>query len=125
MTELYEAVEKATAEATSYSEGLRLSLDAIIPLANRQWFLAQDGVDTHPDIAAAYQADRAELAENFERAKDEGGFASDVPVDWLVQSYENLVYAAWLSVRDEALTPRQASDLVWRTLTSGLSGDAK
>ena len=118
--ELNAAIDDAVAEAQSHTEGLRLALAAAIPLASRQWFLANESLDSDPDIAAAYAADREELAKEIEAAKGEGTFSRDVPTAWIVQTYENLIYTAWSMVRDGEATPNQAADLAWRTLTMGL-----
>ncbi|MDA7949379.1 MAG: TetR/AcrR family transcriptional regulator [Hyphomicrobiaceae bacterium] len=122
MVELEAAVGAATADAPTYTEGLRLALAAIIPLADRQWFLAHEPVEQDPDIARAYQQDRAELAADIEAAKAEGGFAKDIPTPWIAETYENLIYAAWTLVRNGEATSAQAADLAWRTLTRGLEG---
>ena len=125
MEELDEAVEQAVVGADSWTASLQLSLAAIIPLANRQWFLAQEPVESHPDIAAAYAAQRAELIEAIEQASKEGAFAADVPATWVASAFDSLIYAAWEAVRQDELTAAQAADLAWRTLTRGLGGDAK
>jgi len=121
--ELNTAVEEAVVGAASHTEGLRLTLGAVIPLANRQWFLAHEPVDSDPGVAAAYKADMAELYHEIEAARHEGAFAPDVPTKWIAETYENLIYGAWTSVRDGDLTSAQAADLAWRTLTVGLGGN--
>ena len=120
--ELDDAVEAKTANAASYEEGFRLSLQAIVPLASRQWFLAHEGVEADPNVAAAYRASREELERDVEAAKTEGVFAADIPVEWIVAAYENLIYAAWSMVRSGEATPKQAADFAWRTLSTGLKG---
>ncbi len=123
MTELDAAIHTATKDAPSYTDALRLSLDAMIPLADRQMFLANEPLYHAPDVMAAYAQQLRALAQTVEAAKDEGGFATDVPTAWIVQAYETLTYAAWTIVRDGDATPQQAADLMWRTLTCGLTGD--
>lgn len=125
MAELDNAVEKATANATSYEEGFRLSLFAIVPLANRQWFLANEGLEADPEIAVAYDASLKELRRDVEEAKAEGAFDPHVPTAWIVEAYENLVYAAWSLVRSGEATPKQATELAWRTLSKGLKGNTQ
>ena len=122
LEELDAAVEEATRDAPSYSEALRLSLDAMIPLAARHWFLANDDLSSDPEIAAAYEKDAAEMRATVEGARDEGTFAADVPTHWIVATFDALLFAAWEQVRDAELTPKQASALAWRTLTTGLKG---
>lgn len=125
MAELDEAVERATVDASSYEEGFRLSLFAIVPLANRQWFLANEGLEADPEIAAAYEASLEELRQDVEKAKEEGAFDPSVPNAWIVEAYENLTYAAWSLVRSGEATPKQAADLAWRTLSQGLKGSTQ
>lgn len=122
IAELDEAVEQATAAASSYEEGFRLSLFAIVPLANRQLFLANEGLEADPEIAAAYDASREELRHDVEEAKKEGAFDPNVPTQWIVEAYENLIYAAWSLVRSGDATPKQAAEIAWRTLSQGLKG---
>lgn len=118
--ELDEAVDTATADAISHTDGLKKALGAMIPLADRQWFLAHEPIDLDPEIAKSYKTGLDELATSIEEAKAEGTFRKDIPTVWIVETYENLVYAAWTMVRDGHATPDQASDLAWRTLTTGL-----
>jgi len=120
MNELNEAIEAAVADATSYGDGLKRALTAIIPLAERQWFLANETTGHDADIAAAYEADKAQLIADIDAAKAEGTFAQSVPTSWIATSYENLIYAAWTMVRAGEATASQAADLAWLTLTSGL-----
>jgi len=122
LAELEAAVEQATADAESYEEGFRLSLMATVPLANRQWFLAHEGLEADPEIAAAYAASLDALRQDVEEAKKEGAFDSHVPTAWIVEAYENLTYAAWSLVRSGEATPKQAAELAWRTLSQGLKG---
>ena len=123
--ELNEAIETAVADAESHTDGLRLALEATIPLANRQWFLAHEPVDSDPEVARAYAADMRELATEIEKARAEGTFAEDIPTNWISIAYENLIYAAWTMVRNGDATPKQAADLAWNTLTCGLKGTQK
>ncbi|MEM0945834.1 MAG: helix-turn-helix domain-containing protein [Pseudomonadota bacterium] len=120
MDELDAAVESATARAASHTDALRLSLEAMIPLANRQWFLANDPIAHDPDIAKALAVDRSLLDDTIEAARAEDAFAPDVPTKWIAECYDAVLYAAWTMVRDGDATPRQAADLAWRTLMTGI-----
>lgn len=120
--ELTVAVDTANQDATSYSDALYRSLTAIIPLADRQLFLASDPIVNDTEIASLYAQDRQELTDLVLACTEEGLFDKTIPTAWLVESYEALVYAAWTMVRDGHTTPLQAADLAWRTLTSGLKG---
>ena len=121
--ELNAAVETVVADATSYSQALRLALDAIVPLGERQAFLVSEAVQRDPEVADAYARDMEELRVSIEAARSEGLFAADLPVEWIAQSYNALIYAAWEMIRDGHATHRQAADLAWRTFTNGLRGE--
>ncbi|MEM7025052.1 MAG: hypothetical protein AAF637_21080 [Pseudomonadota bacterium] len=123
MREMDEAIEAATADAPSYTEALRISLETIIPLADRHGFLAREPLEHHPEVSASYQRQLDELAEAIDGAKAEGCFTPAVPTAWIVQAFDALIFAAWETVRDGDATPRQASVLAWRTLTAGLGAD--
>ena len=120
--ELDAAIEAAVQDAPSYTEALRLSLGAIIPLGDRQWFLSHEHKNSNPEKRAA---DKNELIETIDKAKTEGTFDPAIPSAWIATLYENLVYTAWTLVRDGEATPKQATDFAWRSLTRGLNGDTK
>jgi len=122
MRELDEAVARAVAPATSWTASLRLSLEAIIPLANRQLFLEQEPAAHTAEQAKTAAAQRAELVEAIEHAKAEGGFDPAIPTSWIAETFDALVYAGWSAVQSGALTPAQAADLAWRTLINGVGG---
>ncbi len=123
MAELEAAVAEATRDATSYSEALRLSMQAIVPLADRQWFLAAEAVEDaehRREVSDGYTRQKRELADAVDAAKAEGLFGHDVPTAWIAEAFDNLLYAAWQLVRSGEATPTQAAALAWRTLTTGL-----
>ena len=119
--ELEAAVDAAVTDAESDTEALRLCLEAMIPLADRQYFLANEPLDRFPDVAAVHARQMQELAQAIDGAKSEGGFDPALPTAWIAEAYENATYTAWALVRAEEATPRQASAFAWRLLQSGLS----
>lgn len=118
--ELDQAVDAATVDAPSYADGLRISLDVIIPLADRYWFLSREASEQDPAVSAAYDRQQRELADAIDGAKAEGSFAKDIPTAWIVQTYEHLIGAAWEAIRAGDIAPNQASALAWQTLTRGI-----
>jgi len=122
MDELNFAVDAAVSDAESYLDGLERALYAVVPLADRQLFLAQERVETDPKIAAAYKADREELVDEIREAQAEGSLDPSLPADWMATAYDSLIYAAWEMVRDEAATPKQAAGFAWRVFLKGVKG---
>jgi len=123
VAELDAAVDAATLTAKTHGEGLKLALSAIVPLADRQWFLANEPLHDDQKLAETYQSGAQELHREIDRARAEGVFASDVPTFWIAETFDNLVYAAWSCVKEGRATPAQAADLAWRTLISGTGGE--
>ncbi|SFL02541.1 TetR/AcrR family transcriptional regulator [Shimia haliotis] len=122
MRELDDVFETAAAEAETYTEALRLGMAAMIPLANRAHFLEDWPSVNSPALAAETERQKHEMIHAIEQAKSEGGFAPDVPSAWIAQSFDALLFAAWEMVKSEDATPKQAADLAWRTLTTGVGG---
>lgn len=118
--QLNAAVEEATRDAETCTDGLRIAFRAMLPLAQRYMFLATEPVDQDPRVAEAYACERAELLNDVEQAKTEGTFDRAIPTIWIAQAYENLLFAGWAMVAEQEATPNQAADLAWRTLTEGL-----
>lgn len=116
--ELSEAVEAATADAQSYWDGLRRSMQAIVPLAHRHMFLTLEDIHS-PDVLAAFADQARDLREAINAAKAEGSIRRDLPTEWVAQAFDHLVYAGWEMIRQEEATPRQAADLAWAQFSNG------
>ena len=123
--EIDEAVAAAVKPATSWTESLRLSLAAVIPLADRLWFLMRQPTPPGAEVAALHARQRAETVEAIDQARKEGAFATDAPTAWIAAVYDALIYTGWEAVNAGELTPNQAADLAWRTLTTGLDGKSQ
>lgn len=123
--EMDDAVDTACAPAKSYSEAVRLALQALIPLGDRHGFLALELFADDADMQAEFARQSRETADLMDAAKREGLFDKAVPTSWIVQAFDHLIYAGWESVSAGETTPDQAADLAWRTLTNGLGRDTK
>lgn len=118
--EMDDAAEAACETASSYSDAFQRMLTALIPLGDRHGFLAREPIEDDPDIAAEFERQMNETRAMVEEAKREGLFDRGVPTAWITQAFDHLLYAAWESVKSGETTHRQAADLAWRTLTTGL-----
>ena len=118
--ELDDAATKATLDAPSYTEALRLMLVAIIPLASRQWFLSHETIND-PALNARLAKDAQDLHHMIDAARREGSIAEDLPTKWVSEVFENLIYAAWTMVRADEATAKQAAELAWRSFLKGVS----
>ena len=114
------AVDKACEPIETYSEAVRKSLQALIPLGDRYGFLELEPLDDDPAFKREFERQQKETVDMIDGAKDEGLFDPSVPTNWIVHTFDSLLYAGWESVKAGDTTPDQAADLAWRTLTSGL-----
>lgn len=119
-----EAFEAATRDAESYTDAMRLGLEAMVALADRQSFLETEPLDHVPEIIKEHERQRGELTAAMEEVRKEGSIAANIPTAWAVKTYEAMTYTAWSMVKDGEATPKQAAALAWQTLESGLAGDA-
>ncbi len=123
--EMDAAADAASADAQSYSDALRQTLQALIPLGDRHGFLAREPLETDSDIAAEFKRLDRETNELVEAAKQEGLFDSGIPTAWITQVFDALLFAAWESIKLGESTNVQAVELAWQTLTLGLGATKK
>lgn len=110
----------AAEHAKTHAEALERMMAAIVPLADRHWFLSREPVENYPAVAAEIRRQEQEMMALMEAVKDEGAIDKNVATAWAVQVFDNLIFAAWEMVRTEQATPAQASAWAWQTFTGGL-----
>ena len=120
LEEMDQTAETASEDAESYTEALEQIMTAIIPLANRHWFLCREPVDEYPAVAKEIERQTQEMNELLEEVKKEGAIDKTIPTAWAAHTFDNLIFAAWELVRNEEATPKQASSWAWRTFSKGL-----
>lgn len=113
---------EAVAQACSATDALRLITQAVVGAGEYYRFLGSASeLHDEPEIAGAYQRQMAELAELVRVGRREGLIRPDLPTAWVVASIDGLIWAACGAVGNGKLGLVQAQDLVWDTITSGLS----
>lgn len=120
LEELDAAVTLATQDADSYTDALRLTMQAVLPLARRQKFLAEERV-VEDALAAQYAEAEALVRDMMVQAQNEGTLNPNIEPDWLTAVYNNLIYAGWEMVDAEEATPKQASAFIWQVFSKGAS----
>lgn len=122
-----EAIERTDAavapileQGLSSEDTLRGMFEAIVPLGDRFHFLANERVDD-PEVAEQIRRQTREMEEFVEIAKSDGLFAPGLPTAWIVAAIDALIWAAWDTVREGTVAPRDAASLAFRTLTRGLT----
>lgn len=114
------AADTAAQGARSHKDALRKILVAMISLGDRHWFIAQERTHHFQDVQSALDRQNAEFRALIEEAKAEGLIHKSCPTEWVMQTFDHLIHAAWEMVRDGHLTETQASALAWTTFSNGL-----
>jgi len=120
LQEMEQAADEASQDANSYSQALHNIFVAMIPLGTRLWFVSQQHIHTSAEVEAEAARQEKDMRKAIRKAQQEGLFHPDCPLDWIVQSYDHIIHAAWEMVRQQRLTTDQAAQLGWQTLIQGL-----
>lgn len=118
--EIDNAANQAAKNALSHADALHRIMRAIIPLGDRHGFLTREAVDDLPDIHKQQARQKKEFINLIKAARKEGLFHVNCPVQWIASTYDHLIHAAWVMVREEHATQAQAAELAWQTLVHGL-----
>jgi AcrR family transcriptional regulator len=101
--------------------GLRALTEATIPIGPQLGFLWRSPILDHiPEIVERWIAVEHRNLAVLQRARAGGVIDADVPDWWLLQTFYSVVYVASEAVRSGHLAPRDAPDLVLRTMLRGI-----
>ena len=119
-----EVTRQAVARACTATDALRAVAKAVVGMGDSFLFLESAGeVYDDPEIAGAYQRQMRELADLVRACRLEGFIRPEIPAAWVVASIDGLIWAACRAVGDGQIGVVQAQDLVWETITSGVSAE--
>lgn len=120
VNEIDQACENACNDLDSAADMLKSIFHALVPLGDRHGFLSYETMAAESSLHGEFNRLDKETEELVAAAKKEGMFDSAVPDSWIAQAFNHLLYAAWNSIRIGHATADQATELAWRTFTSGL-----
>ena len=119
-----EVASRAVASARTATEALMLVVTAVLEASEHYRFLAA-AVELSPDqeIAGAYDRQLSELADLVVAARREGSIRPDLPTQWVVALIDGQLWAAGGAVANGVVGLRQAQDLIWQSIMTGISTD--
>jgi AcrR family transcriptional regulator len=101
-------------------DALARAVTLTVPLGSRIEFLLRErSLDDDPQVTARYAALDEPLKRTVERGQRDGDLRADLPSWWLVTALNSAVYAAWETIADGRLAPRDAPRLVMTTVVDG------
>ena len=116
-----EAGAHIMAEARSAADALRLTVEAMVPLGDRYYFLTRLPEFDDAKVNRHLRRQDAELLSLIQAAQQEGGLDPTLPAAWAVGVINGLIYTAWQAVSEDGISAKLAAELVVRTLMHGLS----
>ncbi len=118
------AVVPVIARGLSSEKTLLGILEAIVPLGDRFHFLTTERIEDE-ELAQEIRRQTREMEDFVEESKRDGLFAAGLPTAWIVAAIDALIWAAWDTVREGTVAPREAASLAFMTLTRGLAPEAE
>lgn len=127
--EAIQATDDATAHvmtaATSSLDALRLTIEAIVPMGDRYYFLIRQPSISDEQVIGQLNRQNNELKMLIQASQQELGIDRDIPADWVVLAFNNLIYAAWQMIGEQQVAAADAATWVYRTLIHGLAPQAQ
>lgn len=121
-----EVARLAAAGACTATDALRAVTKAVVGMGESFRFLESAGeVYDQPEIAAAYERQMREMADLVRACRREGFIHPEIPTAWVAASIDGLIWAASRAVGDGQIGVVQAQDLVWETITRGVSAETR
>jgi len=122
--EAVQAVDKASEgimeKATSFADAILMSLEAVIPLGNRYYFLTRLPELEDEEVLAHTSRHNAELLYLIKEAQKEGSIDSAVPAKWAATLFDSLVYSTWTLQKLGEISEEQLHQLARDTLIKSL-----
>lgn len=110
-------------ESEPVAHALERLVASIVPLGPELAFLLRQPIlDDEPEVMERFHALEPPLKALVRRGQQVGLLRTDMPVAWFVATLYAQAYVAWEGVATGWLAPRDAPDLVVRTLLEGLCG---
>lgn len=112
------------ASAATAMEALRMTLESMVPLGDRYYFLTRLPEMDDDEINGHMRRQNAELTILIEAAQQEGGLDPTIPASWASAVFNSLVYAAWTMNGTGEIEKGQLTALAIKTLENGLGASS-
>lgn len=123
--EAIDATDQASSElmtqVSSATEMLYRTLEAMVPLGDRYYFLTRLPELDDEEIRGHIDRQNRQLTQLIEAAQKENGINPELPSAWAASVINGLIYSAWASLAEGKFSETQLRTLITRTLQHGLS----
>lgn len=118
-------IDEAVAQHDHPREQLQEIVMQASQMGERFHFLTHASeVIEHEAFGPLFQELEDKMTEVIEALREEGLIKKEVPTAWILHLYGGVLTAAWSSLRDGVVAPRDIPLLAWRTFAQGIFADA-
>jgi TetR/AcrR family transcriptional repressor of mexCD-oprJ operon len=116
------AIAASRLEEGTAPEALRRLIEGLVAVGDRYRFL-QNEAETRGEANRMREEELSQpVLAVIRRGQKSGELSPDVPPQWVTRTLDALIRAALRVVSEGEITPREASEMVYRTTLRGLSG---
>ncbi|MBE9398941.1 TetR/AcrR family transcriptional regulator [Pontibacterium sp. N1Y112] len=116
-----EAVSHIYWTAKSSAEALEMTINAMVPLGDRLYFLTRIGEVTDKQVTKEMTRQNKDMLQLIEGAQKEGVLDATVTPRWINGVFTGLICTAWDAMAQDQVSANEAASLVSRSLLKGLS----
>ena len=116
-----DAVKHIFWEAKTTQEAFDMTIKSLVPLGHQISFLARIEEVNDKKVMKALKRQNDDMIQLIKAAQKENLLDPAVNPHWINDVFNGLIVAAWSNIKQNQITNDQASDLVSRSLFSGLS----
>ncbi len=116
-----EAVRHIYWNARSAEDALQMTIEAMIPLGDRFYFLTRVGEIVDDQVSIELKRQNDLMTELIKAAQKEGVLDASVSATWINGVFTSLIYTAWCAMTESNLKAPEATALVSRSLLRGLA----
>ncbi|MGI9327526.1 MAG: TetR/AcrR family transcriptional regulator [Pseudomonadales bacterium] len=109
------------AKKLSGRKAIEATIDVLMPMADRFKFLLNlwSIAGNDATVRAIYKRQLEEMYQLIEQAKKAGDVCNTLSTPWVVAVFDNLLYASWQMIKNEAMNPEEAAEAFKKTFFSG------
>ncbi len=113
-------VQEVPTNLQSYREAFRLLLQALLSLADRYHFVANEPRCLRdPAVKLELERQYAEMFTMIDDAKAAGEIRPELPAAWVASCFDAVLWSAWWTVREGHVAPNDAETLAFETFWRG------
>lgn len=110
----------------SNTEKLKIMFEVLIPMGKQFHFLNLfPEIFLKPNIQRQYDEQLVALLDILKKLKKEGVIKTDMPLEWVMEFCDSLIYAGWNALQKGTVAPQKISTYALQSFLNGINSDEK